>query len=365
MIKVLIISPVPSSRGGISNWIATIMKNKHKANGFELFNLTTYAYKAQNNKRSFFERYIMSFFDVFIVNKRLKKMIKNNTISIVHIAGTGGHSLFRDKILIKTAKKMGVKVVYHIHFGKLMDYYESDSKKWKSNKKVLCMVDAVMCLDPRTFYVCSEILQIQQSFMVPNPIDMESVLTNNVEKEECITFLGWVIKTKGVEELLGAWSKIRPEFKHLTLNLVGPIDEKYKKYLKDNFNTDNVAFHGRMEHNKALEILSKSKIMVLPSYTEGFPNVILESMSLKTPVIATDVGAIKNILSDDCGFVVPPRDTEELQKALVSLLRSKTTREAIANNAFKKVSTQYDITSIFKLYLNIYNLITEGRKDEK
>ena len=63
-------------------------------------------------------------------------------------------------------------------------------------------------------------------------------------------------------------------------------------------------------------LLSASDVFVLPSYTEGFPNVIIEAMAMGKPIIATSVGAIPEMLDEGCGVVVPPKDADSLQKAL-------------------------------------------------
>jgi len=61
---------------------------------------------------------------------------------------------------------------------------------------------------------------------------------------------------------------------------------------------------------------------ILPSYTEGFPNVILEAMALGKPIIATSVGAIPEILSEECGVVMKPRDQRDIEQASLGAMHS-------------------------------------------
>jgi teichuronic acid biosynthesis glycosyltransferase TuaC len=60
--------------------------------------------------------------------------------------------------------------------------------------------------------------------------------------------------------------------------------------------------------------------VTLPSYMEGCPNVILEALACGRPVVATNVGGIPEIMNDECGYLVPPRDSGALAEALASSL---------------------------------------------
>jgi teichuronic acid biosynthesis glycosyltransferase TuaC len=61
-------------------------------------------------------------------------------------------------------------------------------------------------------------------------------------------------------------------------------------------------------------------VVTLPSYMEGCPNVVLEALACGRPVVATDVGGIPEIMSNQCGRLIPPRDAAALAEALDSVL---------------------------------------------
>ena len=75
-------------------------------------------------------------------------------------------------------------------------------------------------------------------------------------------------------------------------------------------------------------------------------------MALKTPVIASDVGAIGDMLADDCGVIIPPQDAGALQSALIRLMQDKGWQEVIAQNAYSRVLKEYEISAVFTKYKN-------------
>lgn len=94
--------------------------------------------------------------------------------------------------------------------------------------------------------------------------------------------MGWVIKTKGIEELLSAWKDVNIDGKLL---IVGPYQESYLEYLnKSGYDLQNVIFEGEKSHEEAMNLLAGCEAFILPSYSEGCPYVILEAMSLKKPI---------------------------------------------------------------------------------
>lgn len=66
----------------------------------------------------------------------------------------------------------------------------------------------------------------------------------------------------------------------------------------------------------------KCTVFVLPTYTEGFPNVVLESMACGCPIVATSVGAIPEMLDGGAGIVIEPRNVEQLRDAVAWVLEN-------------------------------------------
>ena len=92
----------------------------------------------------------------------------------------------------------------------------------------------------------------------------------------------------------------------------------------------NIQFVRRKPHREMALWLNTADLMVLPSLSEGRPNIILEAMACGIPVVATRVGGIPELIREgENGFLVPPNDAEALGKAILTVLKMKTPRDVL------------------------------------
>lgn len=129
-------------------------------------------------------------------------------------------------------------------------------------------------------------------------------------------FVGRINKDKGVSELVQAFSYM-PEKCELfivgSLDYSSPPDSCVLDEIDSNQRIHCVGFQSDIR-----PYLWSSHILVLPSYREGFPNVVLQAMSMELPVISTDVsGANEVVLPGVTGWIVPPRDKDALLKVML------------------------------------------------
>jgi len=166
------------------------------------------------------------------------------------------------------------------------------------------------------------------------------------KKSSCsIVFVGSLIKEKGIVELLDAASSLREEYSQYQFRIIGqgPLsDALISKY---DVATNNVKFLGSLPLQEVAEEIRQARLLVLPSYREGVPNVILEALSSGTPVVATNVGGVAEVLPADCGLVID--DLEGLPCAIKEALAREWSTETIITHAKsfdwdKNVSTVID-----------------------
>jgi glycosyltransferase involved in cell wall biosynthesis len=100
--------------------------------------------------------------------------------------------------------------------------------------------------------------------------------------------------------------------------------------------------------------MAAADLVTLPSYMEGCPNVVLEALASGRPVVATNVGGIPEILSDECGRLVPPRDAGALAQALASVLDRTWDAEAISAHGSRSWETvAAELLEVFESLLSV------------
>ena len=360
--KICMVVPVPPPYGGIANWTKLMDEYVKCVDGVELSFVNTAPKKRSMEGRTLWDRVVVQGFDMFRLNKQMKKMLKAEVHDAVHMTTSGQLATFRDILMLKTARKLGIPSVYHIRFGRVPEIAKKNTNEWQRLKKAMLLADRVMAIDIKTFSAIKEYAPEVNVCYVPNPFDMSKVanVEINVEPKKEVVFVGWVIKSKGVEELLCAWQSICEKYPDWTLKIVGPCNSEYKSKLETTYSCKNVVFTGEQSHDEVLKTVSQAAVFTLPSYTEGFPNAVLEAMALKKPIVATSVGAIPDML-EGCGVVVSPENTKELEKALSDLLCDEGLRDELACKAKQKLLNEYTIETIFDVYKTVWREIGERK----
>jgi len=119
--------------------------------------------------------------------------------------------------------------------------------------------------------------------------------------------------------------------------------------------TDRVRFLGPVPNNVLPLYYSAADVLAVPSLHEAFPKVVLEGMACETPVIATNVGGIPEVVSEGVnGLLVPPADSDALTSALLRLLRDDALRRRLGVGAAKTIATSYGWNDIAKELRSVY-----------
>ena len=354
MIKIMLASPLPPPYGGIGNWTNLLHKHCSKF-GVEIFQIDTSPKKRSVDSRSFLQRVLNGFLSLLRCKKCEKQIIKNEkNISCLHIATSGNLALFRDYQLLKVAKKKKIKRVLQIRYGRIPSVIKKNGWEARILIKTLNLCDLICVLDTNTFN-CLKSIGFNNVLLIPNPIELEDVLsiTTNIKKmANRVIFCGWMNKNKGIEDLLKAWGKVQIDVPDSKLILVGPSEKKYFSSIC--CQSSGIEYLGELNHEQCLCEIKKASILVLPSKSEGFPNVILEAMACRTTIIATDVGALPYILSNECGICIKQEDIDQLSNSLISLLTNKKLRDSLSKNAYNKCANDFSLEAVFKRYIEIW-----------
>ncbi|RJQ18407.1 MAG: glycosyltransferase [Nitrospiraceae bacterium] len=170
-----------------------------------------------------------------------------------------------------------------------------------------------------------------------------------------LLYTGWLTTYKGVDHLLKALSLVKDSIR-VRCVLIGEGEEKEKlRQLAGELGlTENVLFLGRQMN--PFKFMRRSTIFVLPSLTEGSPNVLLEAFACGCPVIATDTpgGASAEILKNGkYGLLVPPGDPKALSEAILKLLNDAGLRQRLSRLAIQQVKG-FDVGSSVDAYEHLF-----------
>jgi glycosyltransferase involved in cell wall biosynthesis len=149
---------------------------------------------------------------------------------------------------------------------------------------------------------------------------------------EAVVYIGRMDIKKGLRELVEAAASLHQDRPNLQVFLVGEGPER--PLIESAIDAHNATSYIHALHECAFDDvavwMAAADLVTLPSYMEGCPNVVLEALASGRPVVATNVGGIPEILSGECGRLVPPRDSAALAQGLASVLEKRWDAEAIS-----------------------------------
>jgi len=353
-LKICLVSPLPPPYGGISHWTKSIHEYAKTHRQVELIQVDTAPRWRSVDDIGTVKRVIGGSFQ-FIHDFTAFLAALRKQPHVIHVTTSGSLALLHNLIICATARLLRIPVVLHIRYGRVPQISSAHTLEWLLLTYVLRVTNCVVAITLKTCETIRQHFPGLRVEYIPNPIDCTEFV--QPERDEgnpvrTVLFLGWVLPTKGVGELVQAWSELCPDGWQLLLT--GPGSDEFQQEILHKFHPRNVFFTGELEHGQAMELMAKSDIFVLPSHTEGFPNVILEAMAFGKPILATSVGAIPEMLSEDCGILVQPKNVGELKTALSLLLSEPLLREQLGRNALEKVQREYCMPAVFSQYEKLW-----------
>jgi glycosyltransferase involved in cell wall biosynthesis len=175
------------------------------------------------------------------------------------------------------------------------------------------------------------------------------------ERENVVGYIGRLSQEKGVMNFLEAIPIILGRQKDLKFIIVGDghLRQEIERYLNDEKLTDKVKLIKFVPHEEVSNYLNELKLLLLPSYTEGLPNIVLESMACGTPVLATEVGGIPDFIADgECGFIMESNSPDYIARNVIRVL-DDSRLEQVAFNAYNLVKSEFTRDQALKGYRDI------------
>ena len=161
-------------------------------------------------------------------------------------------------------------------------------------------------------------------------------------KKKRILLVALLSPTKGIPYLLQALAQLKERRQDFVLDIVGngPDRQYYEKLTEKLELGKMIKFCGIKSKSEVAKYMTKCDFLVLPSLWENLPCVLIEAMASGIPVIATDVGGVKEMINENVGLLIPPKNTKALEKAIEHMLANcrHYSRERIAKYAREKFS---------------------------
>lgn len=371
-IRVLLVMPFSPVSGGIasvSNHIFSFFKS-HPGR-FELMVCNTSHRYRPSTSRSLIIRMVTGMSNSLAGYFRVKKLIREQFPDVIHLASSSSLSLIKDSLIADAARHAKIPLIIHWHFGRIPELYKKQNWEWKKllkvvNKSARSIVIDQKSLDTLVAAGCTNVVYI------PNPLslyveEMACRLLSSPEtrQEGRIIFVGNIIPAKGVFDLVKACAQL-PAVTELLF--VGPykrnVKNKMIRIAEKRKNGDWLKFQGRLNMGRVLETMSCSPVLVLPSYTEGFPMVVLEAMAMGCAIVATEVGAIPEMLGTEtenpCGIGIPPGNIEKLAQAIRMLLENPRMTTEMGTRGVKKVLAAYNADRIVSQYQLNWEMLADN-----
>ncbi len=166
---------------------------------------------------------------------------------------------------------------------------------------------------------------------------------------------------KGLDLLIDAASELKKIAPNLEILIIGADKAKYAEYLKEKSKDESLGFLNILGFkSNAMEYIYAADAFILPSRVEALPLVILESMILKTPVLASRVGGIPEMIEhDETGLLFERENTEELIECFKGMYLNKDDRNRYAEKASKRYWDTFSKDKFTERYVNLANDIVK------
>ncbi|MCW8889433.1 MAG: glycosyltransferase family 4 protein [Sedimenticola sp.] len=187
--------------------------------------------------------------------------------------------------------------------------------------------------------------------------DNKKLAVNN--KKDYIVCLANFVPHKGQDTIIKAFAQVLNIFPDIKLVLAGGKDNGTWLEILQNMSddlgiSDSVSFQLNVPHEHVPNLLKNARLLVLTSIFESFGLVIAEAGALRTPVVASNIGGIPEIISsDEYGLLVPVGDVSKTADAICSLLLDEDKCERLSANLFARIRNKFTVEGMVARYKNI------------
>lgn len=191
-------------------------------------------------------------------------------------------------------------------------------------------------------------------------VDLDYYMVLPLPKEVSFLMVGRLLRDKGVREYAAAARLIKREHPMIKFRLAGRLDDNFTAIRKEELNgwvQDGIIdYMGTVEDIRTAN--AEASVCVLPSYREGTPRSVLESMAMGRPVITTDVPGCRQTVQENVnGFLVPPRNVESLATAMQRFINEPSLLPIMGQASRRIAEEKYDVHQVNRVILGKLGLL--------
>ena len=296
-------------------------------------------------------------YSFWILTTALTKLVRgrfNGQLAGVHVNMAERLSLFRKSAVVVICRALGIPVVLHLHAAQLHHFYQKLPSilqrliRWVFSLPATCLV-----LGGEAQRFVTEELRVPQDHVeiiingVPEPVyDRRPEGDHPVQQ---VLFLGNLSERKGVSDLLKALALPGFDIDRLEVKLAGGGDIAAYRATAAELGIDGfVKFSGWSDQQQVSKLMAQADVLVLPSYDEGLPLVILEALANGVAVVCTPVGEIPAILTNGVNACfVQPGDISGIAEGLQRVLKNPIFRQSLEENGRKLYEEKFSFHRFF------------------
>jgi glycosyltransferase involved in cell wall biosynthesis len=240
------------------------------------------------------------------------------SVSLIH-----AHFGIPDAIVAhRRAERAGLPLVVTLHGDDAFKVLPRRDPIGRAMRHAVAGARAVICVSSAMAEAVREVMPAVDPLVIPNGFDDALFRLSEKPRDLGLLFVGMLVPVKNLDVLLRAYASVHDRVAvPLTLAGDGPLRAALESQARELGVAGSVRFVGAQSREEVAALMGRAVALVLPSRSEGWPLVIAESLGCGTPVVASRVGGIPEIVASDAGgILVAPGDEGALADALVSIV---------------------------------------------
>jgi glycosyltransferase involved in cell wall biosynthesis len=338
---ILIIGPIRGSKGGINQYAFNQQENM-----MDKYDVRLYSSGAYGESDSF-SNLLTTIHSIF----QILGIVLEDEPNIVHIHSAHGISFYRNSLFIFVISLIwDSSIILHIHGSRFDEFINNPStiKRWYLTKS-FNRTSTVIVLSEYWKKILEQERPSLDIRIVANSINISRYTCDEKPKDIRIAYISELSSRKGIK----LFCDVVKDIDSYQIDIAGKGE--YSDYVASIASeNDNINYHGFVSEDKKIELLCSSSIFVLPSQAEGMPIVILEAMATSNAIISTSVGSIPELISEENGILIEPKNRSQLEIALSRLLAEQSKLNDMGETNRRLVSEEHDWESAINKLSSIY-----------